>query len=271
MMIGATVLLLAGALAGVVLLLSGAMTTAATAQHFRLTYRLLDWGLHLSVSNHAAGISAPDLSGSRRLGQGYSCYQSHCQQCHGLPGLGPEAFAQGLLPTPGNLAQAGRDWSAERLYYVTRKGIRMTGMPAWEYRLSDDSVWSTVAFVKQMPFMDLDRLAELDSVGSTFRCAVAGELTNFEGREPGPVVLRQYACDGCHLIEGLVGPITHVGPPLNRWSRRKYIAGVVPNTRDNLVQWIRNPAAVSPGTLMPTLGVSEVHALAMADYLMSLD
>ena len=45
-------------------------------------------------------------------------------------------------------AELWREWPAEWLYHVTKKGVRMTGMPAWEYRLADASLWSTVAFLK---------------------------------------------------------------------------------------------------------------------------
>jgi mono/diheme cytochrome c family protein/cytochrome c551/c552 len=266
---GASVLLLVGALAGAVVLLSGAMTTAATAQHYWLTYRILDWGLHFSVRRHAEGIRVPDLTREERIVEGHACYRSHCEQCHGSVGIAPAAVALGLLPGPGNLSQAGRDWPPERLYYVIRKGIRMTGMPAWEYRLSDHSLWSTVAFMKQMPFMSRGDVADLNARAATVPCERAAAASGRDFAEPLPVVMRQYACDSCHRIQGVVGPVTHVGPPLEQWSRRKYIAGVLPNTRENLVLWIRDPASISPATMMPNLGVSEQLAEAMAAFLMS--
>jgi cytochrome c2 len=83
----------------------------------------------------------------------------------------------------------------------------------------------------------------------------------------GPTLLRQYACDSCHVIEGVVGPRTFVGPPLRDWARRGYIAGTLPNTPENLAQFIRDPQAVSPGTLMPDLEVPPEHARAMAEFL----
>jgi hypothetical protein len=58
-----------------------------------------------------------------------------------------------------------------------------------------------------------------------------------------------------------------VGPPLSDWPRRHYIAGVIPNTPANLVRWIQAPEAVSPGSLMPDLGVPREHAERMAAFL----
>ena len=75
------------------------------------------------------------------------------------------------------------------------------------------------------------------------------------------------ACHACHRIEGLVGPDVRVGPPLEDWASRGYVAGVLPNTPENLVRWIRDPQKVAPGTLMPDLGVTEAHARIIASFL----
>ena len=49
------------------------------------------------------------------------------------------------------------------------------------------------------------------------------------------------------------------------------IAGRLANTPDNLVQWLRRPQIIKPGTAMPDMGVTEVHARDMAAYLATLD
>jgi hypothetical protein len=81
------------------------------------------------------------------------------------------------------------------------------------------------------------------------------------------VLLRQYACHSCHRIEGVVGPRIDAGPPLIDWSQRAFIAGVLPNTEENLTRWIMDPSAISPQTLMPDLDVAPEHARAMARFL----
>ena len=35
------------------------------------------------------------------------------------------------------------------LFWVTKHGVRMTGMPAWDGILSDDKIWKIVAFIKR--------------------------------------------------------------------------------------------------------------------------
>ena len=59
-----------------------------------------------------------------------------------------------------------------------------------------------------------------------------------------------------------------VGPPLTDFAQRSYIAGTASNTPNNLAAWIRRPDSVEPGTVMPTLGVSEQEARDISAYLL---
>jgi cytochrome c len=82
-----------------------------------------------------------------------------------------------------------------------------------------------------------------------------------------PDLIRTYGCGGCHAIPGITGADGRVGPDLAGIDERRYIAGVLPNTPENLVRWIVNPPAVSPSTLMPDLGVGDPQARDIAAYL----
>jgi cytochrome c len=88
--------------------------------------------------------------------------------------------------------------------------------------------------------------------------------------ERGRVALRQYACGTCHVIPGVTGADALAGPPLNGIATRRYVGGVLPNTPENLVQWIRDPQGASPMSAMPDLGVTEGDALDMIAYLYTL-
>jgi mono/diheme cytochrome c family protein len=268
---GATVLIFIGVAAGFVLLLSGAYSTSATTQHFRLTHRLLDAGLRYSVRSATRDIDVPALDRPGMVEQGAACYVKYCVQCHGAPGASLAAEGMGMLPIPGNLAQTAREWPPQWLYYVTSKGVRMTGMPAWEYRISVAGRWSTVAFVKQLPFLTNAQYDELQTRVRLLDCEAPNEPLRPYSEDRAKIALRQYACHGCHRIEGVVGPKSYAGPALVDWSRRKYIAGAAPNTHENLVRFLRDPQAISPGTLMPNLQVAEAHANDMATYLMQLE
>lgn len=86
----------------------------------------------------------------------------------------------------------------------------------------------------------------------------------------GHAVLIQYGCGSCHVIPGIAGANAYVGPPLNHYDQRTYIAGAMLNNTENLITWIINPQAIEPGTAMPNLNVSEEDARHMAAYLYTL-
>lgn len=86
----------------------------------------------------------------------------------------------------------------------------------------------------------------------------------------GAALINQYRCGACHLIPGIHDARGMVGPPLIYFAQRTFIAGEVPNSPANLVQWIRSPKSIEPGTAMPDLGLSEQEARDVAAYLYTL-
>jgi len=91
-----------------------------------------------------------------------------------------------------------------------------------------------------------------------------------EDARHGAALIRDVGCGACHTIPGIRGADGLVGPPLDFFGRRTYIAGRVPNTAENLTLWIRHPPAIDPKTAMPDLGLTEVEARDVAAYLYTL-
>jgi cytochrome c len=89
--------------------------------------------------------------------------------------------------------------------------------------------------------------------------------------ELGMKAISRYGCGSCHLIPGVKGADAQVGPPLEHFSKRLFIAGRLANTEENLARWIQDPQGVEPGTAMPNLGVSAEDARNIAAYLISLE
>jgi cytochrome c len=83
----------------------------------------------------------------------------------------------------------------------------------------------------------------------------------------GRVKIAAYGCGSCHSIGGVPGANSNVGPPLDAYAARSYIAGALPNTPEMLVRWIMDPQEIEPGTAMPDLGVVEADARDIAAYL----
>ena len=74
-------------------------------------------------------------------------------------------------------------------------------------------------------------------------------------------------CASCHTVHGARGPHGRVGPELTGIAAQSYIAGVLPNTPENMVRWIMDPQGVEPRTAMPNLHVTEQAARDLAAYL----
>ena len=83
-------------------------------------------------------------------------------------------------------------------------------------------------------------------------------------------LLVQYQCGSCHQIPDVPSARAGIGPSLEGFGRRSYIAGEVPNSHDALSRWIVAPAALVPDTLMPSMGVAPQDAREIASYLLTL-
>jgi cytochrome c1 len=235
------------------------------------------------VQRHAKGIDAPaGLQAPATLARGAACYRQHCLACHGGPGVAVAPMARSMQPLPGPLMDAAARFTAPELYWIVRHGIRTTGMPAWQHRMPEEDQWAVAAFVQALPgYTPAGFKATLDSApadacrpsanaGAAAKAAAPSPTAASHGAARGRTLFSQYACTACHLIPGVVGPSSHVGPPLKGYATQGLIAGQLPNTHENLVRWIRDPQAVDAGTAMPNMQVTERDAQDMATYLRTL-
>lgn len=259
------------AAAGALVVMRGYYDVGATTQHTQPVYSLLETTMKHAVRRRAADIRPPPLTQPGLIARGAACYRDHCVQCHGGPGVAPGPVGMSMQPLPGPLLDAARRWHAREIYWITRHGIRMSGMPAWGMRLSEEDLWAVVGFIARMPALSpADYGAQMAAVQGA-SCTLLGDAgSDGDAHERAQLALRQYACVACHTIPGLTGSDTRVGPPLQGLARRTLIAGRLPNSEDNLVRWLRSPQQVKPGTAMPDLGVTEEHARSMARYLATL-
>ena len=98
------------------------------------------------------------------------------------------------------------------------------------------------------------------------------EVRTVEGNpELGKKAISRYGCGSCHTIPGVKGAEALVGPPLERFGKRSFIAGQLANNEENLARWIEDPQEVEPGTAMPDLNVTPEDARNIAAYLEQLD
>lgn len=86
----------------------------------------------------------------------------------------------------------------------------------------------------------------------------------------GRAVFEHNACINCHAVKGTVAD-GRFGPDLTHlMSRDTIAAGVLPNTRENLEKWIKDPDAYKPGCLMPAMKLSDSDIDKITSYLVTL-
>jgi cytochrome c oxidase subunit 2 len=87
-----------------------------------------------------------------------------------------------------------------------------------------------------------------------------------EGRR----VFNATACINCHAIAGTAAQ-GRFGPDLTHLMSRETIAsGVAPNTAVELRRWVQNPAAIKPGSLMPSMNLTDEELDEVTAYLLTL-
>jgi mono/diheme cytochrome c family protein len=102
--------------------------------------------------------------------------------------------------------------------------------------------------------------------------AAANALSITDGGDAraGREIIAVKGCGSCHTIPGIAGANSTVGPPLTAMAARAYVAGVLPNTPENLIRWVLDPPGVDSLTAMPALGLTPRQARDVAAYLYTL-
>lgn len=146
-----TVLVLMALGLGVVL--TGAYDVGATAEHWGVTSWALNTLQHNSVSGRAEDVEGSLPTDEESLRHGLEHFDAMCVQCHGAPGVDRGETGQGMNPLPPDLAEEAEEWSDAELFWITKHGIRLAGMPAFGTTHSDEELWMIVAFMRELPGM----------------------------------------------------------------------------------------------------------------------
>ncbi|MCH7830994.1 MAG: cytochrome c [Proteobacteria bacterium] len=145
---------------------SGIYDVSAGSSHSSMVNWLLSTTSHASIARRAKDIEVPNLSDDAMARAGVNDFNGMCAGCHGAPGRDPEAMGQGLNPPPPDLAESAAEMSPAELFWVTKNGIKMTGMPEWGATHDDDAIWPVVALMTRLPELNASQYQELiDSAG----------------------------------------------------------------------------------------------------------
>ena len=144
--LGAVVL--AGAVAGAAIVLAGLFNVSARAGHLDFVRPILHMTYKNSVRLRAPSEDeVPDLQAPGLALLGARHFELACARCHGLPGMRQDATIGAMLPQPPHVTQTMEDWEPRHLHWILQEGVKMSGMPHWPSRRSDD-IWAVVAYLE---------------------------------------------------------------------------------------------------------------------------
>jgi cytochrome c oxidase subunit 2 len=92
---------------------------------------------------------------------------------------------------------------------------------------------------------------------------------NPAGTEGRGVFLGQ-SCVNCHRIRGTPAAGTYAPDLTHLMSRKTLAAGMIPNTPEQLRDWVQDPQKIKPGCLMPAFGLSASERDQIVSYLLTL-
>ena len=105
------------------------------------------------------GLNPTCASGSKGdIPVGKRVYNKYCYYCHGTEGKGDGAVAIGLTPHPANFVKDEERMkkSDRELFESISKGIHREiggdelAMPQWNLILTEDEIWSVLAYVRHL-------------------------------------------------------------------------------------------------------------------------
>ena len=154
-------LVVAGVVGGFVFMYSGVFNVAASV----VDSSAVNWALvtvrEASIGLHARDVPAPAAGMVADSDAGFVIYRRECVMCHTPIGRTPKPMAVGFNPQAPGFGPDADDMSDTELFWVTKNGIRFTGMPAWGPSLTDAEIWDITAFVMALPAMSA---AEYDAI-----------------------------------------------------------------------------------------------------------
>lgn len=165
--------------AGLLVIYTGAYNVAATTPHAPVTRWALNTLQQTSVADRAESVEGAPPADSVSLAHGFDHFHAMCVQCHGAPGLDRGELGKGMTPTPPRLEEEAAEWSDAELFWITKHGIRLAGMPAFGVTHGDAELWAIVAFVRRLETMTEQEYADL------VRKQSAGREAGAEGGESG--------------------------------------------------------------------------------------
>ena len=106
--------------------------------------------LDAAVDRRAPEVQNPLQPTDANLIAGMKTYQSNCALCHGDLLHPRTAFGDSFYPRVPQFAEDAPDMPENENFYIIKHGVRWTGMPSWNKKLSDAQIWQVVTLLSHL-------------------------------------------------------------------------------------------------------------------------
>ncbi len=138
-----------------------------------------------TLANAAKDVVIPLEAGGRKnplpqtdevVSQGQEVFLESCAVCHGPDGRADTYIGHNMYPPAMDLHSAHvQHWSDGELFWIIQNGVRLTGMPSWKSRVSDDDTWKLARFIHNFPRLDAASASASTAVPSQTQAPVTAQ------------------------------------------------------------------------------------------------
>jgi thiosulfate dehydrogenase len=149
-LLGILFTLVALAFAAVFAVRSGRIEVAADQNPPYWERRIAGMALKGFLERNVPERANPVQPTEKNLAAGLRLYRDTCSGCHGRPGQKDHVFGRAFYPHAPQFPAHGTPMGESAIFWVTKHGIRRSGMPAWDGYLKDDEIWSIATFLSHI-------------------------------------------------------------------------------------------------------------------------
>ncbi|MBI2818100.1 MAG: c-type cytochrome [Acidobacteria bacterium] len=236
-----------GLLLGFVAILSA--SCSADKKPSKLETTLATMAKDVAIPIQAKDLRNPLPPSQEVVQEGQAIFGQACAICHGADGRAQTELGRAMYPPAIDLTSPHvRSWSDAELFWIIQNGIRLTGMPAWKERISEEDTWKLIHFLRSLSEAATQQFSLSEDI------SLGEETRQQEWIAYGRLLYRQEGCFMCHQLDGEGGTI---GPDLT-------VEGTRGRSDEWLVGHFKDPPAYTKGSIMPSfknLTEAQVHAL----------
>ena len=207
----------------------------ANKQPSKVETTLANMAKDVVIPIEAENRQNPVPASEKVIQQAGQTYMESCALCHGMDGHARTELGRAMYPPAMDLTSPHvQHWTDAELFWIIQNGVRLTGMPSWKASISDTDTWKLAQFIHNLP--------RTTAAAAPTRQPQAGVTRpEVDAAAYGKTLYRQEGCFMCHQLNGEGGK---VGPDLT-------VEGTRGRTTEWLVGHFKDPAAFTPGSIMP--------------------